>query len=170
MPIARPPRVRGSAARIRLLAALLVLTTACERADPRFTGYARRLQLTGDSAFAATAPYRGVRDASALSYQDSISRQLERQATAFALLVPPDTIVPVHRQMTEGLDTLVVALRTLRERETSCVDATRLDCRGDLDLRAILASLRRGESIYLGARRRMQRALDAWQVDLPDPG
>lgn len=154
--------------RVVALPCITLLTVACGGPDPRFTGYARQVALTGDSAFAAVAPYRDVKAPAELAYRDSLSRLLERQSMAFAVLVPHDSVLALHRQMTEGLDTLVIALRTLRERETSCSDATRIDCADDRDLRAILASFRAGDSIYLGARRRMRAALADRGVSLAE--
>ncbi len=81
----------------------------------------------------------------------------------------PDTVSLLHRQMLEGLDSLVVAMRVLRDRETSCARERTVDCVDPRDFGYILGSMRNGVRIYLDARRRLRETMRALGASLPDP-
>ncbi len=81
----------------------------------------------------------------------------------------PDTVAVFHRQMLEGLDSLVLAMRVLRERETSCSAERTIDCVDARDFGYILGSMRNGARIYLDARRRMRETMRSLGASFPDP-
>jgi hypothetical protein len=81
----------------------------------------------------------------------------------------PDTVAIFHRQMLEGLDSLVLAMRVLHDRETGCSQERTIDCVDTRDFGYILGSIRSGARIYLDARRRMRETLRALGATLPDP-
>jgi hypothetical protein len=154
--------------------------------DSAYQVYAHRLAAAGDSAILAVE--RIVPDSTvtpALS-NDELAR-LERHATTFAGILRPDTTSALHHQMLEGLDSLVVAMRVLHEREQHCgsgggggggvggagepqpggVAERTAGCADARDYGLIVASVRRGRRIYLDARGRMDLLLRQFGVRLP---
>ena len=68
-----------------------------------------------------------------------------------------------------GLDSLVVAMRVLRDRELSCSRERTVDCVDERDFGYILGSMKTGARIYLEARRRMRETMRALGANFPDP-
>ena len=81
----------------------------------------------------------------------------------------PDTVALFHRQMLEGLDSLVLAMRGLRDRETSCSRERTIDCVDARDFGVILGSMRSGARLYLDARRRMRETMRSLGATFPEP-
>lgn len=154
------------------LFALLALAS-CDRIDPYdsyFGDYAHRVVITGDSALMAVAHYRIVEQPSSVHWNPEAASLLERSTSAFAAISPPDSLAPIHRQMRAGLDSLVVAMRLLHDRDAACVMTRRADCIGTTDVEAILASLREGDRRYRVARGALRTALAARRIALPELG
>jgi hypothetical protein len=152
-----------------LLATLLFSTGACRRSEGTYQGYADRVAAVGDSALLSVASYFTLDSTGAVRWDTSAAAQLERQATELGGVMRPDTVELFHRQMLEGLDSLVVAMRVLREREVACGGARTIDCVDARDFGRILGSMRAGARIYLDGRRRMRETLSPLGASLPDP-
>jgi hypothetical protein len=150
---------------------ILVLLTAlsCRQPDGAYQGYADRTASTGDSALAAVSAYLTLDSTSAVRYDSTAAHDLERLSTRFGGIMRPDTVAVFHRQMLDGLDSLVLAMRVLRERETSCSRERTIDCVDARDFGYILGSMRNGARIYLDARRRMRETLQSLGSSFPDP-
>ena len=71
--------------------------------------------------------------------------------------------------MVEGLDSLVLAMRVLEDREVRCTAERTIDCVDARDFGHILGSLRSGARIYLDARRRMRETMRSLGASFPDP-
>jgi hypothetical protein len=152
------------------LAALATFAvSACRRSEGSYQGYADRTAATGDSALLAVASYLTKDSTEEIRWNADASRDLERLATRFGGIMRPDTVALLHRQMLEGLDSLVVAMRVLHEREESCGLERTIDCVDARDFGAILASMRTGARTYLEARRRMRETLSSLGAHFPDP-
>jgi len=152
--------------------ATLVLLTALSCGQPEggtYQGYADRTASTGDSALAAVSTYLTLDSTAAVRYDSAGARTLERLSTRFGGIMRPDTVAVFHRQMLDGLDSLVLALRVLRERESSCARQRTVDCVDTRDFGYILGSMRNGARIYLDARRRMRETLRLLGASFPDP-
>lgn len=158
-------------ARLRALtvAATLATTVACRKSEGSYQGYADRTASVGDSALVAVASYLTLDSAGAVPYDSAAGRQVERLSTQFGGIMRPDTVAMFHRQMLEGLDSLVLALRVLRDRETSCTQERTVDCADARDFGYILGSIRNGARIYLDARRRMRETMRSLGASFPDP-
>ena len=130
--------------------------------------YADRVAAAGDSAVLAVSAYRGFDSTVALAWDGQAAANLERLATAFAAIPQPDTAVASHRLMLDGLDTLVVAMRTLERRNTQCRESPTVACADARDFGRLLASMRRGDSLYRAGRRRLASILDATGASLPE--
>ena len=74
-----------------------------------------------------------------------------------------------RRLFVEGLDSLVLAMRVLHDREVSCTAERTIDCVDTRDFSYILGSIHSGVRIYLDARRRMRETLRALGATFPDP-
>jgi hypothetical protein len=149
--------------------ALIVVCLACRESEGSYQGYADRTSAVGDSALAAVASYLTLDSTKTITYDSSASATIERLATRFGGIMRPDTVAIFHRQMLEGLDSLVLAMRVLRDRETSCTRERTIDCVDERDFGTILGSMRAGARIYLDARRRMRETLRALGATFPDP-
>lgn len=146
----------------------LAFATACTVAgESGFQRYADRVAESGDSAVLAVAHYRQFDSTASLAWNGEVAARLERQATTFAGILKPDTAATAHRLMLDGLDTLVVALRTLDRRNTQCRETPSVACADERDYGRILASLRRGDSLYRAGRRQLEEILDAAGASLP---
>jgi hypothetical protein len=150
---------------------LISLLTAlgCRQSEGTYQGYADRTASTGDSALAAVSAYLTRDSTSDIRYDSAAARTLERLSTRFGGIMRPDTVAIFHRQMLDGLDSLVLAMRVLHERETSCTQERTIDCVDARDFGYILGSMRNGARIYLDARRRMRETLRSLGASFPDP-
>ena len=159
--------------RATLAAALTILGSlalaSCRRSEGSYQGYADRTAAVGDSALTSALSYLTLDSTATVRYDADAARQLERLATQFGGIMRPDTVSLLHRQMLEGLDSLVVAMRVLGEREASCSTAQTVDCVDERDFAHILGSMRAGARTYLDARRRMRETLATLGTELPDP-
>ena len=147
----------------------LVVCLACRESEGSYQGYADRTSAVGDSALAAVASYLTLDSTKTVTYDSSASATIERLATRFGGIMRPDTVAVFHRQMLEGLDSLVLAMRVLNDRETSCTRERTIDCVDARDFGTILGSMRSGARIYLDARRRMRETLRSLGATFPDP-
>jgi hypothetical protein len=154
---------------IRRLTLLLLAALGCQQPEGTYQGYADRTASTGDSALAAVSAYLTRDSTSAIRYDSAAAVALERLSTRFGGIMRPDTVAVFHRQMLDGLDSLVLAMRVLRERETSCTRQRTIDCVDARDFGYILGSMRNGARIYLDARRRMRETLRSLGASFPDP-
>ena len=154
---------------IRTLSVVLLAATACRQSEGTYQGYADLTAATGDSALAAVTSYLTLDSTNTIRYDVGAGQQLEGLSTRFGGIMRPDTVALFHRQMLEGLDSLVLAMRVLRERETSCSQERTIDCVDARDFGYILASIRNGARIYLDARRRMRETLRSLGSTFPDP-
>lgn len=153
-----------------LHAIVLTLTAlACRQSEGTYQGYADRTASTGDSALAAVTSYLTLDSTKTVRYDSAAAATVERLATRFGGIMRPDTVAIYHRQMLEGLDSLVLATRLLRDRETSCNRERTIDCVDARDFGYILGSFRNGARIYLDARRRMRETLRSLGATFPDP-
>jgi len=150
-------------------AILLACSLACRQEEGSYQGYANRTAATGDSALATVTSYLTLDSTSAVRYDSSAAASLERLSTRFAGIMRPDTVALFHRQMLEGLDSLVLAMRVLHDRETSCTQQRTIDCVDARDFGYILGSIHNGVRIYLDARRRMRETMRALGASFPDP-
>jgi hypothetical protein len=153
-----------------LTAALLVVVAAgCRKSEASYQGYADVTAATGDSALSSVSSYLTLDSTAAVKYDAGAAQQLERLATRFGGIMRPDTVAIFHRQMLEGLDSLVLAMRVLEDRQTSCSRERTIDCVDARDFGYILGSIRNGARIYLDARRRMRETLRSLGATFPDP-
>jgi hypothetical protein len=159
------PPVRRALARL----ALVVTATACRQSEGSYQGYADRTAAVGDSALVAVASYLTLDSARTVRYDSTAALQLERLSTQFGGIMRPDTVSVLHRQMLEGLDSLVLAMRVLHQRETNCTQEHTVDCVDPRDFGYILGSMRNGARIYLDARRRMRETMRSLGANFPDP-
>jgi hypothetical protein len=153
---------------LALLAALGALT-ACRESEGSYQGYADRTAAVGDSALVAVSSYFTLDSTDAVRYDSSAAGQVERLSTQFGGIMRPDTVAVFHRQMLEGLDSLVLALRVLHDRETNCGRERTIDCADARDFGHILGSIRTGARLYLDARRRMRETMRSLGANFPDP-
>ena len=151
------------------LLALAVVCLACRESEGSYQGYANRTSAVGDSALGAVVSYLTLDSTRTITYDSSASATIERLATRFGGIMRPDTVAVFHRQMLEGLDSLVLAMRVLHDRETSCTRERTIDCVDARDFGTILGSMRSGARIYLDARRRMRETLRPLGTTFPDP-
>lgn len=155
--------------RVARLLLIALIATACRRSEGSYQGYADRTAAVGDSALTSVLSYLTVDSTDAVRYDAAAAQQLERLATQFGGIMRPDTVSLFHRQMLEGLDSLVVATRVLREREANCTLERTIDCVDARDFGYILGSIRTGARMYLDARRRMHETLATLGARFPDP-
>jgi len=148
---------------------ILFLALSCREAEGTYQGYANLTVSTGDSALSAVSSYLTLDSTADVRYDSAAARTIERLSTRFGGIMRPDTVAQFHRQMLEGLDSLVLAMRVLREREASCSEARTIDCADARDFGYILGSMRTGARIYLDARRRMRETLRSLGAAFPDP-
>ena len=155
----------------RLLLKVFAFTAAigCRQSEGTYQGYADRTAAVGDSALSAVTSYLTLDSTAAVKYDSTAAKNLERLSTQFGGIMQPDTVSLLHRQMLEGLDSLVVAMRVLGEREASCNRERTIDCVDARDFGYILGSMRNGVRIYLDARRRMRETMRALGASFPDP-
>ena len=156
---------------MRLTATLTILLVAlsCRDSDGSYQRYADLTASTGDSALSAVSSYLTLDSTASVRYDSAAARTLERLSTRFGGIMRPDTVAQFHRQMLEGLDSLVLAMRVLREREAGCTEERTIDCADARDFGYILGSMRNGTRIYLEARRRMRETLRSLGAAFPDP-
>jgi hypothetical protein len=164
MPAAVPSRFLRATSLIALAA-----LASCRRSEGSYQGYADRTAAVGDSALSTVLSYLTLDSTTSVRYDAAAARELERLATQFGGIMRPDTVSFLHRQMLEGLDSLVVAMRVLGEREASCTRERTIDCVDARDFGHILGSLRTGARTYLDARRRMRETLSTLGARFPDP-
>jgi len=154
---------------MKRLLAIALLTTACRQSEGSYQGYADRTAAVGDSALTSVIAYLALDSTANVRYDSAAARELERLATEFGGIMRPDTVSLLHRQMLDGLDSLVLAMRVLGEREASCDREETIDCVDVRDFGHILGSLRTGARTYLDARRRMRETLATLGARFPDP-
>lgn len=154
---------------IRLTALVALALAACQESAGSYEEYARRTAAIGDSAVASVSSYLTLDSTANVRYDSATASRLERLSTQFAGIMRPDTVAIYHRQMLEGLDSLVVAMRVLHEREVSCGQERTIDCVDARDFGHIIGSMRTGTRLYLEARRRMREILRPLGATLPDP-
>ena len=147
----------------------LTATTGCRESEGSYQGYAERTAAVGDSALGAVTAYLTLDSTSTVRYDSAAAAALERLATRFGGIMRPDTVALYHRQMLEGLDSLVLALRVLNDREAKCSIERTTDCVDARDFGHILGSMRTGARLYLDARRRMRETLRSLGATFPDP-
>jgi hypothetical protein len=147
----------------------LILVSGCHESEGSYQGYADRTAAVGDSALGAITAYLTLDSTGAVRYDASAAATLERLATEFGGIMRPDTIAVYHRQMLEGLDSLVLALRVLEDREKKCTVERTVDCVDARDFGHILGSMRTGARLYLDARRRMRETMRSLGATFPDP-
>jgi hypothetical protein len=151
------------------VALALIATVSCRQSEGSYQGYANRTATIGDSALTAVTSYLTLDSMSAVRYDSAAAQRLERLSTRFGGIMRPDTVALYHRQMLEGLDSLVLAMRVLRDREASCTRERTIDCVDTRDFGSILGSMRNGARIYLDARRGMRETMRALGASFPDP-
>jgi hypothetical protein len=142
---------------------------ACSTGDSGMERYAARVASTGDSAIAVLSTFASSDSAAAIVWDSAAAARLERLATSFAGVLRPDTAVALHRQMLEGLDTLVVVLRTVHAHDLLCADGADISCRGRSDHARFRASLSRGQTLYMSARAHLDTVLAVFDAHLPEP-
>ena len=167
-PVPRLLMLLSSIARA-VLPTVLLAAAGCRRSEGTYQGYADRTASVGDSALAAVTSYLTLDSTSVVRYDSAAAMRLERLATRFGGIMRPDTVSVYHRQMLEGLDSLVVATRVLHDHEESCSRERTIDCVDPRDFGAILGSMRTGARLYLDARRRMRETLRSLGASFPDP-
>jgi hypothetical protein len=148
---------------------LSIIAAGCQQSDGGYQRYADRTATTGDSALGAVTSYLTLDSTATVRYDSAAATRLERLTTRFGGIMKPDTVAIYHRQMLEGLDSLVLAMRVLHDRETSCNQQRTIDCVDARDFGYILGSFRDGARMYLDARRRMRETLRALGATFPDP-
>ena len=151
------------------LALACVACFACREPEGSYQGYADRTAAVGDSALAAVSSYFTLDSTKTVTYDSSAAMTIERLTSRFGGIMRPDTVAIFHRQMLEGLDSLVLAMRVLRDRETSCARQRTIDCVDARDFGVILGSMRSGARLYLDARRRMRETMRSLGATFPDP-
>ncbi len=155
---------------LRTLAVLAALgSAACRESEGSYQGYADRTAAVGDSALVAVLSYLTLDSTGTVRYDSAAAQRVERLSTQFGGIMRPDTVAVFHRQMLEGLDSLTLALRVLRARETSCSAERTIDCVDARDFGYILGSIRNGARIYLDARRGMRETMRSLGASFPDP-
>ena len=147
----------------------LITAIGCQKSEGTYQGYADRTAAVGDSALGTVTSYLTLDSTTVVKYDSTAARNLERLSTRFGGIMQPDTVSLLHRQMLEGLDSLVVAMRVLGEREASCNRERTVDCVDARDFGYILGSMRNGVRIYLDARRRMRETMRALGASFPEP-
>lgn len=147
----------------------LLTAGACRESEGSYQGYADRTAAVGDSALATITAYLTLDSTSTVRYDSAAAVKLDSLAVRFAGIMRPDTVAMYHRQMLEGLDSLVLAMRVLEDRERSCGAKRTIDCVDERDFGHILGSLRAGTRIYLDARRRMRETMRSLGASFPDP-
>ena len=152
-----------------LIGIVALALAGCRGSEGSYQGYADRTAAVGDSALATALSYVTLDATAPVRYSAETARELERLATQFGGIMRPDTVALLHRQMLEGLDSLVVAMRVLGEREANCTREQTIDCVDERDFPLILGSMRAGARTYLDARRRMREALATLGTRFPDP-
>src|SRR4030095_12184917 len=145
--------------RLTATLSILLLALGCRQSEGSYQGYADLTASTGDSAVAAVSSYLTLDSTSALRYDSAAAHTLERLPTRFGGIMRPDTVAVFHRQMLDGLDSLVLAMRVLHEREVSCTQERTIDCVDARDFGYILGYMRSGARLYLDARRRMRETV-----------
>lgn len=155
--------------RLNVTLSILLLALGCRESEGTYQGYADLTASTGDSALSAVSSYFTLDSTASVRYDSASASTLERLSTRFGGIMRPDTVAQFHRQMLEGLDSLVLAMRVLHERETSCSAERTIDCVDARDFGYILGSMRSGARIYLDARRRMRETLRSLGATFPDP-
>ena len=161
-----PSRTRATRS---ALVALALACAACRQSEGSYQGYANRTAAVGDSALNAVSSYLTLDSTGSVRYDSAAAVTIERLATQFGGIMRPDTVAVFHRQMLEGLDSLVLAMRVLRDRESSCARERTIDCVDARDFGVILGSMRSGARIYLDARRRMRETMRSLGATFPDP-
>ena len=151
------------------LALACVAVAACRESEGSYQGYADRTAAVGDSALVAISSYLTLDSTRTVTYDSGAAATIERLSTQFGGIMRPDTVALYHRQMLEGLDSLVLAMRVLHDRETSCSRQRTIDCVDTRDFGAILGSMRSGARLYLDARRRMRETLRSLGATFPEP-
>ena len=151
------------------LVASLVSVFGCRQSEGSYQGYADRTAAVGDSALLAVASYLTLDSTRAVRYDSTAAREVERLSTQFGGIMRPDPVSVLHRQMLEGLDSLVLAMRVLHQRETNCTQEHTVDCVDARDFGYILGSVRNGARMYLDARRRMRETMRSLGATFPDP-
>ena len=152
-----------------IIAVTLLASLACRQTEGGYQGYADRTSAVGDSALNTVTAYFTLDSTAAVRYDSTSAAKLERLSTQFGGIMRPDTVAQFHRQMLEGLDSLVLAMRVLKDRESNCTREQTIDCVDARDFGHILGSMRAGARIYLDARRRMRETLRALGATFPDP-
>lgn len=142
---------------------------ACRQSVGSYQSYADRTASVGDSALVAVSAYLTLDSTKTVRYDSAAVGTIERLATQFGGIMRPDTVAVFHRQMLEGLDSLVLAMRVLKDRETSCTRERTVDCVDGRDFGSILGSMRTGARMYLDARRRMRETMRLLGASFPDP-
>ena len=167
---ARPAPLTPLPATLRTLAVLATLVSAaCRESEAGYQSYADRTAVVGDSALVAVSSYLTLDSTGAVRYDSAAAQRVERLSTQFGGIMRPDTVAVFHRQMLEGLDSLVLAMRVLRGRETNCGLQHTIDCVDARDFGHILGSMRNGARIYLDARRRMRETMRSLGANFPEP-
>jgi hypothetical protein len=155
---------------LRTLAVLATLgSAACRESEGSYQGYADRTAAVGDSALVAVLSYLTLDSTGTVRYDSAAAQRVERLSTQFGGIMRPDTVAVFHRQMLEGLDSLVLAMRVLRGRETNCGLEHTIDCVDARDFGHILGSMRNGARLYLDARRRMRETMRSLGANFPEP-
>jgi hypothetical protein len=147
----------------------LLAAAGCRESEGSYQGYADRTAAVGDSALGTITAYLTLDSTGTVRYDSAAAAALERLATQFGGIMRPDTVGVFHRQMLEGLDSLVLAMRVLKDRETSCTAERTIDCVDTRDFGRILGSLRTGARMYLDSRRRMRETMRSLGASFPDP-
>ena len=147
----------------------LLAAVGCRESEGSYQGYADLTAAVGDSALGAVTAYLTLDSTGTVRYDSAAAATLERLSTQFGGIMRPDTVALYHRQMLEGLDSLVLAMRVLEDREKSCTAERTIDCVDARDFGHILGSLRTGARMYLDARRRMRETMRSLGASFPDP-
>lgn len=153
-------------ARWRAAAAVVAAgAVACARDATVYDAFARDVERTGDSALVVIRDRAVLTPGTGVGALDSAAPALEREAAAFAILLPPDSLsIDAHERMRAGLDSVVVALRTLRDYLGACargdtVNTTPRSCADPTIGAGIRGSMRRGVETYLAGRRALRDVL-----------
>jgi hypothetical protein len=147
----------------------LLANVGCRESEGSYQGYADHTAAVGDSALGTITAYLTLDSTGTVRYDSAAAATLERLATQFGGIMRPDTVAIYHRQMLEGLDSLVLAMRTLKDREEKCSLERTIDCVDARDYGHILGSLRTGARMYLDSRRRMHETMRSLGASFPDP-
>lgn len=155
--------------RLTAIIVSLVATIGCRESEGSYQGYADRTAAIGDSALSTITAYLTLDSTQTVRYDSVAAGRLDTLARRFGGIMRPDTVALYHRQMLEGLDSLVLGMRVLKDRETSCSRERTIDCVDERDFGHILGSFRAGARIYLDARRRMRETMRSLGASFPDP-